>query len=559
MANLILTPVTLWKDFDETLPLDEEVLSESAEEDMLVREIAFSGRDTGEGRVRIFTTFFTPVGKNSFPAAMVLFDAGAPFDREFAQLLVKRGYGVLAVDYCGETETGKYTVYPKNIDYANYMRAGRHLEYAEPTAKETSWYEWAGVARYAARFLAERPEVTKVGAIGLRTGGEVLFKIAPYAPLACMISVCAAGWLAYRGVERFTDTGKPIFDDERHRFIAGIDSQSYAPHIKCPVLLLSAINDKKYNYDRVYDTFLQINPEVEKAILFSAHGNGLIGSHSYENLYLFLDKFLKGHSVYISRPISVTVEEDGEGRLVARSAFDTAGEISEYGIFYAERSTGAKMREWTRVYGKGLSENEGVIPFSVYEGSEKGLIYAFVRYSNNFSVTSKIQEFTIKKRYTNSLLKSRVLYASSDGGYGGFIPFRRRAHSIAGCFAVGSDSVVRTEAGYGGILGVQVGKGIASYRVAEKRYAPPEGVSLRFDAWCKENATLKVIFYKDAEEAVAYSCELPVAGGGKWKSVVLDANDFKTEAGVSMNGFAGSVSLVFLSEEDVLVNNILWL
>ena len=558
MANLILTPVTLWKDFDDTLPLDEEILSETPEEDMLVREIAFSGRDTGEGRVRVFSTYFTPLGKETFPAVMVLFDAGLPFDREFARRLVQRGYGVLAVDYCGENGTGKFTKYPQNVDYANYMRAGRHIEYAEPTARETSWYEWAGVARYAARYLAERTEVTKAGAIGFRTGGEILFKIAPYAPIACMISVCAAGWLAYRGVDRFSDSGKPLFDEERHRFIAGIDSQSYAPHIKCPVLLLSAINDKKYNYDRVYDTFLQINPEVGKAILFSAHSNGLIGSHSYENLNLFLDKCLKGHSVYISKPVSVAVEEDSEGRLVARCTFDAEGEIKEYGIFYTERTSGSKMREWTRVYGKGLNENEGVIPFSVYEGSEKGLVYAFVRYSNNFSVTSKIHEFTLKKRYKNSLYKSRIIYSGEDGERG-FTAFRRRARSIAGCFADGNETEMHFEPGYGGITGLKVDGGIATYRVGEPRYAPPEGVSLQFDMWCKEDAKLKVVFYKDAEENEGFACEIPIKGGGKWKSVVLDADDFKTEAGAPMDGFKGSVSLVFLSEENVLINNLLWL
>ena len=37
MANMILTPVTLWKDFDATLPLNEEAISEREEDGKIGR------------------------------------------------------------------------------------------------------------------------------------------------------------------------------------------------------------------------------------------------------------------------------------------------------------------------------------------------------------------------------------------------------------------------------------------------------------------------------------------------------------------------------------------
>ena len=202
MASTFLTPVTLWKDFDDSLPLEVMTLSERAEEGIVWRDVRFLGRKAGDRRVNIYAKYVFPEKAARFPAVMVLFEAGCAFDEVFIRRFVGRGYGVLCVDYCGDNGTDLHTVYPPSIDYANYVRAGSHLEKAEPTARETSWYEWAGVARYAAKFLSTREEVTKFGAIGLRTGGEVVFKIAPYAPLGCMISVCAAGWLAYRGREK---------------------------------------------------------------------------------------------------------------------------------------------------------------------------------------------------------------------------------------------------------------------------------------------------------------------------------------------------------------------
>ena len=561
LASTFLTPVTLWKDFDDSLPLEEETLSERKDEGAVFRDVRFLGRRVGGERVKIYAQYVLPEGATSFPALLILFEAGCPFDETFVRRFIARGYGVLCVDYCGENGTEAYTAYPAAVDYANYVRAGSHLDRAEPTAKETSWYEWAGVARYAAKFLATRREVTRFGAIGLRTGGEVLFKIAPYVPLSCLISVCAAGWLAYRGMEKFADGEKRVFDEDHHRFIAGIDSQSYAPYVRCPVLLLSAVNDKKHDYDRVYDTFQQINPDVEKAFLYSSHGNGLIGMHSLADIDLFLDKYLKERSVFLCGPIALTVEEDDDGNLVARATFDEEGELRECGIFYTERITGSHARDWTRVLGTSsqVKGNVGTFPLSLYEKSRRALVYAFANYSNNFSVTSKIQEVILQKPYRNACVRSRIIYASERDGLNGISGFRRRARSIADCFADGKGVDAKLLPGYGGILGATAEAGIVSYRVNEPRYAAPEGASLRLDAYCAADATLKATFYFDDDEENGFSAEAHIAGGGKWKSVLFDASDFKSATGAHMESFSGALSLVFVGNDEVLVNNILWI
>ncbi len=561
MAKTILTPVTLWQDFNDKLPPNEEILSERREEGITVRDVYFYGRNTGSGagRVKIYAKFYIPNAAN-YPTILILFEAMQPFDEALVLRYVKNGYGVLCVDYCGEREDGLYTVYPKLVDYANFCRAGRHIEFCDNTARETSWYEWAAVARYAVTYLRSKPEVTAVGALGLRTGGEVLFKIAPYAAIDCMVSVCAAGWLAYRGIGKFgSEEKKQILDEDRHRFIAGVDSQSYAPLIKCPVFLVSAINDKKYNYDRVYDTFCQIAPGTEKAILFSAHGSGLVGSHSLTDIDLFLDKYLRKWSVFITKPITIAVEEDREGRLVVKSAFDPVGEVKEFGIFFTENVSASKMRDWTRVLGKkeDLEGNVGTVPLTLYTGSSKALVYAFVNYSNNFSVTSKILEVTVTKKYRNVCPRSRVIFSEADG-MNGFTRLRRREFAVADCFSA-ANSGMRRAAGYGGIMGMSVKGGIISYRVGEQRYEAPEGVSFRLDAYAQKSARIRVVFYKDEEEKVGYWDEAAVEGGGKWKSILFDCSDFKTDSGAPLQDFKGVCSLSILSDDDVLINNVLWI
>ncbi|MDE6058474.1 MAG: hypothetical protein K2G44_00285 [Clostridia bacterium] len=556
---MILTPVTLWKDFNDKLPLNEEIVWEEEKDGAVFRGVYFYGRQTEKDRVKIYAEYVFPTDVKEFPAVMFLFETGFAFDRALVMRFVKNGYAVLCVDYCGESAHTHYTKYPKDVDYANFIRAGAHLTEAEPSAKETSWYEWAGVARYAARYLKEKQEVTAVGAVGLRTGGEILFKIAPYAPISCMTSVCAAGWLAYRGLDKFSNEQKNVFNEERHRFIAGLDSQSYAPYVKCPVLLISAINDPKHDYDRVYDTFLQINPEVEKAILYSAHGNGLVGSHSLVNINLFLDKYLKGRSVFISKPIEIDFEEDEEGNLLVRGSYDSSGEIESFGIYFTEKATDSDSRDWTRILGQSPNEdNVGIIPLSLFTGTQKALVYTFVNYSNNFSVTSEIMEITQEKPYPNSKPVSRVLYTSADG-LNGFAAYRPHTRSLADCFVDGEASRAKILPGYGGIQGITSESGIISYRVGEPRFAPPEGASLSFDAYAANNAKLKVTFFLDAEGEESYSVEVDVEGGGKWKQILLSPDDFKSETGMHLADFQSVVSVLFSFDGEVLINNVLWI
>ncbi len=558
MSNLILTPVTLWRDFDDTLPLDDDMIFEVKEGNVIKRQVYFSGRQTKEGRVRIYAEFYAPE-KKTFPAVMILFEAGKPFDREFVRRFTGRGYGVLCVDYCGDKGTQEpCTVYPSDVDYGNYARAGRHMTNVDTDVSETSWYEWAAVARYAYQYLSTRPEVTSVGAVGLRTGGEILFKVVPYEPFSCFVSVCAAGWLAYGDMERFGDVSSHSFDDEQHRFIAGLDSQSYAPYIKCPVLLLSAINDRKYNYERVYDTFCQIGRNVEKAILFSAHGNGLIGAHSFRDIELFLDKYLKGDPAFISKPIDISIKGNEREELVAEVLFDRGGELKDFGVFYTEKLAGSRARDWTRILGKkeDVKDGVGIVPVSLYRGCKKALVYAFASYANGFSVTSKILEFTVEKEYVNTRLASRVIYTNADGR-SGFTGYCLGAKSVADCFHAENETDVRLLPGYGGIKGITSEFGMISYRVGEEGYEAPPSASFGFDAWCEEKSTLRVTFFRSDSDR-GYTCEVHIDGGGKWKNILLDASDFKQEGGQNLGDFAGVHSVMFASEGQVLINNVLW-
>ena len=180
MANKILTPITLWNDFNDSLPVNEQIVDEWTEEKSVFRKVRLSGRSVGASRVNIFALFGMPSEGNSIPALLILPDCDHTADIALIRRFVQKGYAVLMPDYRGEfseSEGKEYTVYPEEIAYANYERAGRHLDFAEPSAVETSWYEWVAVARYCVRYLRANAQISKIGVIGLKAGGDIAWQL----------------------------------------------------------------------------------------------------------------------------------------------------------------------------------------------------------------------------------------------------------------------------------------------------------------------------------------------------------------------------------------------
>ena len=76
MANKILTPVTLWSDFDDSLPPTETVLREWEENGAVFSAIRYQGRETEAGRVDIFALFAKPKEPENCPVLLALPAAG---------------------------------------------------------------------------------------------------------------------------------------------------------------------------------------------------------------------------------------------------------------------------------------------------------------------------------------------------------------------------------------------------------------------------------------------------------------------------------------------------
>ena len=119
--------------------------------------------------------------------------------------------------------------------------------------------------------------------------------------------------------------------------------------------------------------------------------------------------------------------------------------------------------------------------------------------------------------------------------------------------------------GYGDIRGVFSIGGIKTYKINSPRYAPEENALLEFDVYFDVDDTLTVCVEagEGQENFERYTYETEITGGGKWKRIILKAEEFKSDiTGKSLKSFVSGNCIIFdcgQEETKFAVTNMLWL
>ena len=556
MSN-ILTPLALWKNFNSGLTLMHRSLGDKIEGGIRYEKVNFAGRDTGEGRVTIFGVLASSATTPSMDGVLLLGDSKQPIMEDLLRLFVEKGYTVLQVDYAGEREGLKdFTRYPEVISYANDEKSGRYKQFVDESADKTSWYEWTAVGIYARKYLAARLGNENIGLVGIRDGGEIAWKLAYAEKFACAVIVSACGWKAYEGYGKFSNS-EPQFDDERYRFVAGIDSQAYAPYIRCPVLMLCTTNDVAFDYDRAYDTFSRINPEFQgqSAITYSVNCDCRIDEKSTKDMFMYIDGFVKGRKVFIPKPVEIGVIVDEEDNLVIRAQCDEQGILEECGVYVAEDCLESPFRSWAKIpFKRNAGENEREFFMNLYEKTKLLFVLGYAVYSNGFTVWSKLAVKKVSGKFRNSRTKSKILYSVRGSDSFGAADLSLKA--IGGMFMTDRDYVptVITE---NGLKGIYSPYGLMTTRSYSPQFAPDGDSILRFDICPEENCPCKVVLLS-GEKPANYSVSLRLVGG-VWQKIVLDSKLFKNADGIALEDFEGCKIITIVCDKRYALNNLIWL
>ncbi len=566
----ILSAISLWKKYEMRSPLCQQEWGGEEKDGAYYANVSYNGPGGEDGFVRVHARFCRPLGQDKKPVVLFLGDVGRAADEEILAYFAEKGYAVLIPDYSGKLSTdgegALRTEYPPSLEYGNLERARGLNDMRDLDADQTSWFLWTYVALYSIKYLKARADVGDIGIIGVRTGGEIAWQTMLSPDIKCGIPINAAGWRSFAGISKFGNDVAHNLSDDHHRYIAAVEAQSYAPYVKCPVLMLCALHDKEFDGDRAYDTYSRIGNTDGNALAYSLESGGCIGPRGLTDMDLFLEKNLKGRQIYLPDTLNVSLKEGANGGLEVAVECDQEGILEEAGVYYAEADVKVKSpyREWRCVYktdGRAVKNGKFTYQIEPYAGAKAVFVFAYAKYINGFRVTSKITSRRLSNPNLDAV-RSRQLFTGDDLEC--FSIADHKEYAIGDIF-LEREAVPKLLLGYGDIGGAYSVGGIRTYKISSPRYLPPENALLEFDVYSPESQTLKVsveVANIEQEEQL-YTCLVPVKGGGKWKRIILKAADFKGgEYGFPLESFRDGSALVFdcaEEEREFAVTNMLWL
>ncbi|MBQ3219900.1 MAG: hypothetical protein IJB32_04840 [Clostridia bacterium] len=562
MAGNILTPVTLWGGFKTDKIPECTVIDEKKDGEIIFKRCYIEGRKVNEERVRIFATIASSSKAEKMPCVLLLQDFLEEQDQKLIKNLIENGYMVVSLDLSGKVD-GKenYTEYPKEIEYANFEIAKETLYTVKGDASETCWYEWGCVVRYALEYLKNQKEITNIGGLGIGEAATVLWQVSAMDDsISSVAFVLNAGWMGYRGIHKFGGQVEPQFSDNMYKFIAGIEPQAYAMHIKCPVLMLSATNSDKYDCDRAYDTLSRIEKDVYKAINYSIGYIDRVSGEAYNNLLIFYDKFLKNPAKKKNLPQESDIKVDFIDGKMAVTVEPDVDDLKEITLYASEETTAPSERCWIKVSERATKTESGYLfEYHPYHASGLVTFFAKVQYKSGFVVGTNIVTKKFKAEETFAGYKSNILYSSRIKGCESIFFAENQIIDNPFHLNIKEENPIKVMKGPMDIEGVYCKWGLVTFKINAVKDKPKQDAMFMFDVYSENDNEITVKLISDYYGAkTEYVAKINVRGGGVWHNVKLEKAKFKTAEGMSLKSYDKVNAVAFNANGKWLVNNALW-
>ena len=550
MANKILTPMTLWDKFSDNLSLNETKLFSESINNTVYNYVYFSGRSVGSSRVRIYGIYAEQKNVKA-NTIIVLPDVSGRVDVDLISHFANRGFNVLSIDLAGKQEgVSDYTVYPDKISYANYENSSTTFNSVPLTAKETCWYEWCAVARYAVSYAKQKSPNAKIGVLGIKNGANVAWQLtATDDRVNASAFISGAGWIAYKGVYKHLSQEIEL-NDERYRFIAGVEAHTYAQHVKVPVFFASTTNSDHFDCDRAVDTLQRVDNQNKCWFNFSVTSKEVLGSDSLNDIYLFFDKFIGGKRIKIPSIPKIKAELDGE-EVVYSVEVSNYDEVESVTLYYSDNDINPSERVWF-LQSKPFSIDNEVYNFRrmLYGKVDFEISYAVVKYSSGFTLSTRFnfQEINVQ---SNSKVPS-VIFSSSKMT-STFVVKNEKTKLFGEVFS--ADNLYDYVKGPCGIIGVSTKNLLISYSIKKIADTISYNSFIKLDVYTAIPDTLSIkITLNDGSE---YSVSLNFSGNSGWENVNVPFSEFKTDIGMPLKNFDDISTIAVYSLGSILINNFL--
>ena len=554
---IIYTPSSIWKNF----LVDAEPSFISAgrkEQDGIIFENGYiEGRYVDGVRIKIFVSSARKE-KNKMPAVLVFNDFSINDDKNLLVELANQGYFAVMVNIAGKTDASdNYTVYPEKISFANLEESNYKATEINEDITKICYYEWCGVAQYVVSYIKSLSFVTKIGALGINDGATTLWHLlATTEDISCAVFVNNTGWKVYEGKSKFLSGVEEGYSDGKIAYSAGIEPQSYATHIKCPTLILSCTNSKDYDCDRAYDTFARIDEKLYKAISYSVNRTYSIQKSTFNDGFIFFEKFLQSKRTALPKPIEL---KNSEGENLVITAKVDNRNVKSVSLYVAEGVVEPRERCWKK-YSE-ITSIEDKYVFDYLPNIQNGFVCWFVKaeYKTGYEVSSRIFAKQIVNKAKKSAKASNIVYTSREPFFDSQFASANE-DEIKSVIDVMGNAEVEVKSGPLKMLGITGKGGIYSFNVCNEKISKDANSVLMFDVNLKNSGTIVVKLISDCfNNRVEYSAFANVVGENIWQNVKFSINNFKTAEGLPLKSYEKIQVIEFNSSEEFLINNVLWI
>ena len=553
---IIYTPTTIWKNFS-TAEEPTFISAGKSEDNGFITENGYVlGRNAGGERIKIFVRTVKK-DTDKCPAILLFNDFGVYNDDALLFSLAESGFFAVMVDVVGKTDKTEYfTVYPEKISYANLSSSVYGEKEINGDVTKTCWYEWCGVAKYVLAYLNSLPTVTTIGGLGINDGATILWHLLATEELSCSVFVNNTGWSVYQGKSKFMPLAENGYSDGKVAFVAGIEPQSYATHVKCPTLILSCTNSHRYDVDRAHDTLTRINENVYTAINYSINRKTLLDKKSFDNALFFFDKFLNNKRTELPSVIDLETEEKEDEIKVEVTLNDK--NLKELSLYLSEGVIETEKRCWQKYSSCDLKKKD--YSFTFKPNANYGFTTWFVKavYKNGYEICSRV----CGKFFDTSRLKAprtaNLIYSSRLANFETrFAP----ADEDKILSAIDAEGVleVKTLAGPLKMQGITCKSGVNTFSIFAEKTKPDSNALIMFDAYIKEGGMITVRLITDYfGNKTIYSASAKVVGEEIWQNVKFSITAFKTAEGRPLKSYDNVDAIEFYSDKEYLINNALW-
>ena len=525
---------SLWADFDpRQAPLDTRQIRQWEKDNITYRYVTYQ-IGTFKNQVARMAAFYAfPTGATKLPGLLHLHGGGQRAFQHEVEFYARRGYACLSINWGGRemedarpgdpnTDWGAVDPTQKNVPgYSNLLPGKKYLDAFE-SPRNNNWYLLTIAGRRGLTFLQRQPGVDsdRLGVYGHSMGGNLSVYIAG-TDKRVKVAAPSVGGQGFRTMpwRLLPKQRKLVPKGDMDLYRATIGFQSYAPHIRAPLLWLGSTNDFHGIMDDTYRTG-ELIPHPHVRYSFAPPLNHRFTPEFSITRALWIDQHLKGRFSFPATPVSRLLLSEVPKFTVTPGSSHPVEEVRiRYSIdpdpqarFWRTAKAEKNEESWTAELPI-LSLQEPLFAFAnVHYRLEKPQQPPFSAPTSSFAISSMIHTATpqdLKNNDVRATDKPALLIDDFSNGFADwYLLEARNPHHWQ----------------------------FWTRKITDPKWRGPDGYSLAFEVRTAKPNQLVVVIrenifrgYRGRQGDRVAVVDLP--GGGNWRTVNLLPKDFSVHGG----------------------------